>query len=96
MDIEVSMMGLSGKNNEVCQVQFTVDGLPKLIMSKPIVAYKGYYSALSHNYGYSFQSTQPSPIFQVEVGGLLAVEDVSPQKSLRNKRRPRLRKWSIW
>lgn len=54
MDIEVSMMGLSGKNKEVCQVQFTVDGLPKLIMSKPIVAYKGDYSALPYNYGNFF------------------------------------------
>jgi hypothetical protein len=34
------------------------------------VEHKGNYSALPHDYGYSFKSTQQPPIFQAEIGGL--------------------------
>jgi len=56
IDREVSIINVSGKGKEVCQVQFTTDGLPILILSKPVVTYKGDYNALPHNYGYSFKS----------------------------------------
>jgi len=49
------MVDESNKNKKkVCRTQFTIGGLPKLVLSKPIMAHKGNYSALSHNYGYSF------------------------------------------
>jgi hypothetical protein len=51
---ELSIIDVSSKSKEVCRVQFTRDGLPKLIMSKPIVAHKGDYSALPYNYGNFF------------------------------------------
>jgi len=54
MNREVSIIDVSSKSKEVCQVQFTRDGLPKLILSKPIVAHKGDYSALPYNYGNFF------------------------------------------
>lgn len=63
IDREVSIMDVSGKGKEVCQVQFSTNGLPKLILSKPIVTYKGDYSALPHNYGYSFKSMWPILVF---------------------------------
>jgi hypothetical protein len=69
-DIEVSMLDESRKNKEVCWMQFTISGMPKLVLSKPIVTNKGNYNALTYNYGCSFHSTQPTPVFQAEVGGL--------------------------
>jgi hypothetical protein len=64
------MMDEPRKNKEVCWVQFTANGLPKLILFKPTVSNKGNYNALPHNYGCSFQSTQPELVFQAEVEGL--------------------------
>jgi hypothetical protein len=56
ISIEVSMIDETSINKEVCQVKFTIEGLPKLIIWKPTVASKENYSALPHNYGYSSQS----------------------------------------
>ncbi|XP_011008751.1 PREDICTED: uncharacterized protein LOC105114041 [Populus euphratica] len=68
IDEEVFMM--EAPNKEVCRVQFTTERPPKLILTKPIVAQKGDYNVLPHDYGYSFESTQSPPIFQAEIGGL--------------------------
>jgi hypothetical protein len=51
---KVSMMDKPRKKKEVCWVQITVNGLPKLILSKPTVENKENYNVLPHNYGYSF------------------------------------------
>lgn len=45
MNREVSMLDESNKNKEVCRMQFTIGGLPKLVFSKPIMALNGNYSA---------------------------------------------------
>ncbi|XP_073261997.1 uncharacterized protein [Populus alba] len=65
---EVFMMEAS--NKEVCRVQFTTGKPPKLVLSKLVVEHKGNYSALPHDYGYSFKSTPQPPVFQAEIGGL--------------------------
>jgi hypothetical protein len=65
---EVSMM--EAPNKEVCRVQFVTRKPPKLVLSKPVVAHKGNYNALPHDYGCSFKSTQHLPVFQVEIRGL--------------------------
>jgi hypothetical protein len=65
---EESMM--EAPNKEVCRVQFVTGKPPKLVLSKPLVAHKGSYNALHHDYGCSFKSTQQPPIFQAEIGGL--------------------------
>jgi hypothetical protein len=51
---EVSMVDKPRKKKEVCWEQFTVNGLPKMILSKPTVENKENYNVLPHNYGYSF------------------------------------------
>jgi hypothetical protein len=61
---------MEASNKEVCQVEFTIGRPPKLVLSKPVVEHKGNYSALPHDSGYSFKSTQQPPIFQAEIGGL--------------------------
>jgi len=53
---EVSMM--EAPNKKVCRVQFVIGKPPKLVLSKPVVAHKGSYNALPHDYGCSFKSTQ--------------------------------------
>ena len=65
---EVSMM--EAPNKKVCRVQFITRKPPKLVLSKPVVAHKGNYIALPHDYGCSFKSTQQPPIFQAEIRGL--------------------------
>ena len=66
---EVPMMESPSKY--VCQVQFITNRPPKLILSKPTMAHKEDYSALPHNYGYSFQNTQQPHVFQEKVRGLI-------------------------
>jgi len=67
---EVSVVDEPSKNKKVCHVQFTVDGLFKLILSKPKVISNGNYNAFIYNYEYSIQSTKLVYFFQVEIKGL--------------------------
>jgi hypothetical protein len=86
---EVSMM--ETPNKEVCRVQFVTGKPPKLVLSKPVVAHKGSYNALPHDYACSFKSTQQSPIFQAEIGGLtrsgrcLTLEELEKQRKAKGK-----------
>jgi hypothetical protein len=65
---EVFMM--KAPNKEVCRVEFTTGRPPKLVLSKPVVEHKGNYSALPHDYEYSFKNTRQLPIYQEEIRGL--------------------------
>jgi hypothetical protein len=49
---EVSMMECRDKPSEVCRVQTTTNGLPKLILTKPSFTKKDH-SAMPYNYGYT-------------------------------------------
>ena len=86
---EVFMM--EAPNKEVCRVQFTTGRPPKLVLSKPVVAHKGNYSALPHDYGYSFKSTQQPPVFQAEIRGLtrsgrcFTLEELEKQRKTKGK-----------
>lgn len=66
----MSVVDEPSKNKKVCHVQFTVDGLFKLILSKPKVISNGNYNAFIYNYEYSIQSTKLVYFFQVEIKGL--------------------------
>jgi hypothetical protein len=66
----VSVVDEPSKNKKVCHVQFTADGLFKLILSKPKVTSNGNYNAFLYNYRYSIQSTELIYVFQVEIKGL--------------------------
>ena len=81
------MMDKPRKKKEVRWVQITVNGLPKLILSKPTVENKENYNVLPHNYGYSFQSTKPTPFFQTEVRGLTRNEICFTSKELEKQRK---------
>jgi hypothetical protein len=86
---EVSMM--EALNKEACRVQFVTGKPPKLALSKPVVAHKGSYNALPHDYGCSFKSTQQLPIFQTEIGGLtrsgrcFTLEELEKQRKAKGK-----------
>ena len=64
------MFMMEAPNKEVCRVEFTTGRPPKLVLSKLVVEHKGNYSALPHDYEYSFKSTQQPPIFQEKIRGL--------------------------
>jgi hypothetical protein len=51
---EVSMVDEPEHKMKVYQLQFTAEGLPKMILSKAIMVGKGNCSALLYNYGNSF------------------------------------------
>lgn len=86
MGKKVSIVDEFSKNKEVCWVQFTAEGLPKLVITRPIIASKGNYNVLPQNYGYFFYSVQRTLVFQVEVGGLtcngrcFTLEELEKQK----------------
>jgi hypothetical protein len=67
---EVGMIGRQEKKVEVCRLQPTVGGPPKLILTKPVCTNSGSYGTMPYNYGYSFNIKNPAPIFHTEIGGL--------------------------
>jgi hypothetical protein len=66
---EVSMMEGQDKLLEVCRVQTTANGLPKLILTKPSFT-KRDHSAMPYNYGYTSNIQAPLPLFHTEISGL--------------------------
>jgi hypothetical protein len=87
---EVFMM--ETPNKEVCRVQFTTGRPSKFVISKPVVEHKGNYSALPHDYGYSFKSTQQPPIFQAENEGLTRSGRCFTLEELKNKEKLRVKR----
>ncbi|XP_061965260.1 uncharacterized protein LOC133689413 [Populus nigra] len=67
---EVGMIGRQEKKVEVCRLQPTMGGPPKLILTKPVCTNSGSYGTMPYNYGYSFNIKDPTPIFHTEIGGL--------------------------
>ncbi|XP_034908128.2 uncharacterized protein [Populus alba] len=67
---EVGMIGHQETKMEVCRLQPTVGGPPKLILTKPVCANSESYGSMPYNYGYSFNIKNPTPIFHPEIGGL--------------------------
>jgi len=67
---EVGMIGHREKKVEVCRLQPTVGGPPKLILTKPICTNSGSYGTMPYNYGYCFNIKSPTPIFHTEISGL--------------------------
>jgi len=84
---EVFVVDESRKNREVCRVQFTTNGLPKLVLFKPTVSNKGNYNALPYNYRWSFQSMQSAPVFQAEVRVLTRSEKCFTPEELKEQRK---------
>jgi len=86
---KVSMM--EAPNKEVCRVQFVTGKPPKLVLSKPLVAHRGSYNALPHDYGCSFKSTQQPPIFQAEIreltrsGRCFTLEELEKRRKAKGK-----------
>jgi len=66
---EVSMMEVRDKMSELCMVQPTTNGPPKLILAKPSYT-KGDHKAIPCNYGYVSNIRAPLPLFQTEINGL--------------------------
>jgi hypothetical protein len=66
---EIGMMEGQDKLSEVCRVQPTAYGPPKLILVKPSYTRKNH-SAMPYNYGYASNVETPLPQFQNEVSGL--------------------------
>jgi hypothetical protein len=66
---EVSMMEGRDKSSEVCGVQTTANGLPKLILTKPSFT-KRDHSAMPYNYGYTSNIQAPLPLLHTEISGL--------------------------
>ena len=64
---EVGMIGCQETKTEVCRLQPTVGGPPKLILTRPVCINSGSYGTMPYNYGYSFN---PIPIIHPEIGGL--------------------------
>ena len=64
---KVSMTDMPGR--DVCQIQLTLEGPPKLIFSKLTVTHKENYNAIPYNYGHSFQGTG-RPLVLPEIAGL--------------------------
>jgi hypothetical protein len=64
-----TMIGCN-KKVEVCRYIPTEKGPPKMILTKPMNIVSGSYNAQPYNYGYSFHSTNPTPVFHAEIGGL--------------------------
>ncbi|KAL3566506.1 hypothetical protein D5086_031921 [Populus alba] len=48
----------------------TEKGPLKMILTKPMNTVNGSYNAQPYNYGYSCHSTNPTPVFHAEIGGL--------------------------
>ncbi|XP_073267150.1 uncharacterized protein [Populus alba] len=67
---EVGMIGCQETKTEVCRLQPTVGGPPKLILTKPVCINSGSYGTMPYNYGYSFNIKNPTPIFHPKIGGL--------------------------
>ena len=67
---EVGMIGHQETKMEVCRLQPTVGGPPKLILTKPVCTNSESYGSMPYNYGYSFNIKNPTPIFHPEIGGL--------------------------
>ncbi|KAJ6884344.1 hypothetical protein NC652_031366 [Populus alba x Populus x berolinensis] len=65
---EVGMIGHQETKMEVCRLQPTVGGPPKLILTKPVCTNSESYGSMP--YGYSFNIKNPTPIFHPEIGGL--------------------------
>ena len=57
-------------NQEVCRVQITPGGLPKLILTKPRVTPKEDYNAIPYNYGNSSRGVKQPFVISSEIGGL--------------------------
>ena len=67
---EVGIIGCQEKKTEVCRLQPTMGGPPKLILTKPICTNSESYGTMPYNYGYSFNIKNPTPIFHPEIDGL--------------------------
>ncbi|XP_061979625.1 uncharacterized protein LOC133700079 [Populus nigra] len=66
---EIRMIEGQDKLSEVCRVQPTAYGPPKLILVKPSYT-KRNHNAMPYNYGYASNVGTPLPLFQTEVSGL--------------------------
>jgi len=65
------MMEGRDKSSEVCRVQTTANGLPKLILTKLKPSFtKRDHSAMPYNYGYTSNIQAPLLLFHTEIGGL--------------------------
>jgi hypothetical protein len=60
-------------------------------LSKPKIASNGRYSVLPYNYGYFFQSLQPTPIFQTDIGGLTHSRRCFTPKKLEKQRKTKVK-----
>ena len=61
--IEENVAVTEMSNKEVCRVQFTSGGPPRLILSRPSMTHKEDYNIMPYNYGHS-------PILLPKIGGL--------------------------
>ena len=55
---------------EVCRLQPTMGGLPKLILTKFVCTNNRSYIIMPYNYWYSFNNKSLALIFQAEISGL--------------------------
>ena len=57
-------------DKEVCRVQFTPEGPPKFVLTKPTATRRKDYNVISYNYGSSSQDARQPLVFLPEIGGL--------------------------
>lgn len=67
---EVRVMESQEKQLEVCRVQPIVNGLPKLILTKPSCANKINHNAMPYNYNCTSNIKTYVPLFQTKISGL--------------------------
>ncbi|XP_061947974.1 uncharacterized protein LOC133671268 [Populus nigra] len=75
------------KKVEVCRYIPTERGPPKMILAKPMNTVSGNYNAQPYNYGYSFHTTSPAPVFHAEIGGLTRSGRCFTPEELENHRK---------
>jgi hypothetical protein len=69
-DDVIGMISFQGKKTEMCRLQHTKSGLPKLFLTRSAITYNRIYNALPYNYK-NFPNVEGlAPMFQTEIDGL--------------------------